>query len=275
MNDGNHTSEELKEQLRQKTLSEQQQQTMTAQQAATAGAGTCPHCGATVPEGCDFCEICHRYIKKDVCPFCGASIRPGDKFCQECGSMIGMVECPVCHTQNEFSFCKKCGSPITEQAFKLMETIRKDPEYQQLAQLTAELERLNNLIPVDTPAEREREAANNNLKLSMLSLLAEEEDRHLSPEEEQSTQSMSEEKIAERKAAVTESITAMLKKMQLKQTPSPVMARNYAMATKPIGVRTAWVCNYKHAMHSSPCACGKPQLGGKWVILGASNKKDE
>ena len=271
MNGGNYTSDELK---KQKTLTEQRYQTESAYQTISASATTCPHCGAAVPEGCDLCETCHRYIKDDVCPFCGADINKGDKYCQECGSLIGKVECPVCHTQNEFSFCKKCGSPITEQAFKLMDAIHKDPEYQQLAQLTSELERLNNLMPVDTPAEREREKTNHDLKLRVLSLMAEEEGRSLTAEEEKATKSMSEEMIAERKKTVTESITNMLKKMQLKQTPSPVMARNYAMATKPIGVRSAWECNYKHALHSSPCACGKPQLGGKWVILGSTIKKE-
>ena len=125
MNGGNYTSDELK---KQKTLTEQRYQTESAYQTISASATTCPHCGAAVPEGCDLCETCHRYIKDDVCPFCGADINKGDKYCQECGSLIGKVECPVCHTQNEFSFCKKCGSPITEQAFKLMDAIHKDPE---------------------------------------------------------------------------------------------------------------------------------------------------
>ena len=62
-------------------------------------------------------------------------------------------------------------------------------------------------------------------------------------------------------------LNELLDKFAIKPTPSPAIARNYAMASKPAGVRLAWVCNYKHAMHSSPCGCAKPQLGGKWIIL--------
>ena len=43
------------------------------------------------------------------------------------------------------------------------------------------------------------------------------------------------------------------------------------MATKPAGIRLAWICNYKNAMHSSPCGCAKPHLGGKWIILDKNN----
>ena len=89
MNGGNYTSDELK---KQKTLTEQRYQTESAYQTISASATTCPHCGAAVPEGCDLCETCHRYIKDDVCPFCGADINKGDKYCQECGSLIGKVE---------------------------------------------------------------------------------------------------------------------------------------------------------------------------------------
>ena len=62
-------------------------------------------------------------------------------------------------------------------------------------------------------------------------------------------------------------LTTMLERLETKPTVSPVKARNYIMASKPAGVKLAWVCNYKHAMHSSPCGCAKPHLGGKWVIL--------
>jgi hypothetical protein len=46
------------------------------------------------------------------------------------------------------------------------------------------------------------------------------------------------------------------------------------MAQKPVGVRLAWKCNYKQALHSSPCGCAKPQMGGQWVILGHNTKQE-
>lgn len=66
----------------------------------------------------------------------------------------------------------------------------------------------------------------------------------------------------------------LLDQMAISPQPHPVQVRNYAMAQKPAGVRLAWQCNYKHAMHSSPCGCAKPQLGGKWIILGRGGKKE-
>ena len=79
---------------------------------------------------------------------------------------------------------------------------------------------------------------------------------------------LSQEELAEQKAEKLKSLSAILDRLAVPESASPVLARNYAMASKPSGVRLAWVCNYKHAMHSSPCGCAKPQLGGKWVILG-------
>ena len=67
---------------------------------------------------------------------------------------------------------------------------------------------------------------------------------------------------------------ALFEKMATPHQPSPAKARNYAMAQKPAGIRMAWLCNYKHAMHSSPWGCAKPQLGGKWVVLGKNSSAE-
>ena len=69
-----------------------------------------------------------------------------------------------------------------------------------------------------------------------------------------------------------EQLMEALEAMRNQPTEKPVEARNYAMAMKPAGLRLAWKCNYKHAIHSSPCGCAKPHLGGKWIILGQSSK---
>ena len=75
----------------------------------------------------------------------------------------------------------------------------------------------------------------------------------------------------EQKAVKVKMLSAILDKLAVPPSPSPVKARNYAMACKPSGVRLAWMCNYKHAMHSSPCGCAKPHLGGKWIVLGKNS----
>ena len=69
-------------------------------------------------------------------------------------------------------------------------------------------------------------------------------------------------------------IAALLDKMAQGPQLQPAKVRNYAMACRPQGVRLAWECNFKHALHSSPCGCAKPQMGGKWVILGKNTKKE-
>jgi hypothetical protein len=85
---------------------------------------------------------------------------------------------------------------------------------------------------------------------------------------------MTKEELEEQKAVKIKMLSAILDKLAVPAGPSPAKARNYAMASKPVGVRLAWVCNYKHAMHSSPCGCAKPQMGGKWVVLGKNSNAE-
>ena len=85
---------------------------------------------------------------------------------------------------------------------------------------------------------------------------------------------MTREELEEQKMVKIKMLSAILDKLAVVPTSSPVKARNFAMACKPQGVRLAWVCNYKHAMHSSPCGCAKPHLGGKWVVLGKNSKEE-
>ena len=70
-------------------------------------------------------------------------------------------------------------------------------------------------------------------------------------------------------------LAELLNQLEAKAQISPAKARNYAMATKPFGVRVGWKCNYKNALHSSPCGCAKPHLGGRWVVLGENEKVKE
>ena len=78
------------------------------------GKTSCPNCGAEIDPDADFCEVCHHYIRKDVCSFCGAHLTGKEAFCPECGNPRGGIVCPVCHTLNDFSFCKQCGTALTE-----------------------------------------------------------------------------------------------------------------------------------------------------------------
>jgi len=77
-----------------------------------------------------------------------------------------------------------------------------------------------------------------------------------------------------KKADRVNRLTELLEKMAQVPQPQPAKVRNYAMACKPQGVRLAWECNFKHALHSSPCGCAKPQMGGKWIVLGKNSRQE-
>lgn len=230
-------------------------------------AGVCPHCGATLEEGADYCEVCHHYASLDVCSFCGTRLAPNEAFCHECGNPRKGITCPVCHTVNEFAFCIQCGTPLTVEAQQLYDEVRQSSEYKLLEEKIRQLDNLSNESPCRDDRDRAREEASEKLRIAVLRLLATDEGRSTEGIEEKPRKMKSVGEIALEKQNLLSVLSDMLDKMALKPMASPVKARNYAMAIKPAGVRMAWVCNYKHAMHSSPCGCAKPHLGGKWVIL--------
>ena len=235
------------------------------------GAGVCPYCGSVLPEDADYCESCRKYVKKDVCSFCGAMFYGDGEYCPECGCPRGGIVCPECHTLNEFAFCKKCGFPLTVEAREQMDYLHRTPEYKRLQELTAEMARLDNIEPFSSEADQQRSRINEQLRIRVLRMLAEDKGTPAPELTPQKAERMTETQLETKKMDLARLITEALGDMSTKPQPSPVKARNYAMAMKPAGVRLAWVCNYKHAMHSGPCGCAKPHLGGRWVILGHNN----
>lgn len=236
--------------------------------------GTCPNCGSEIDPEADFCEVCHKYIKTDVCSFCGAQMSAGEVFCHECGNPRGGIVCPVCNTLNDFAFCKQCGNPLTEEAQTMVAELKKMPDYQMLVLTARELEELDMQIPYASERDVVRDQMNEKLRERVLLLLAKDKGVPNPTVPKKVSRKLSQEELQRQKEEKYKKITDILDRMAVPPLPSPVKARNYAMAQKPAGVRLAWVCNWKHAMHSSPCGCAKPQLGGKWVVLGR-NSKDE
>lgn len=238
------------------------------------GKTTCPNCGADLDADADFCEVCRHYIRKDVCSFCGAHLTGNEAFCPECGSPRGGIVCPVCHTLNDFAFCKQCGTPLTDEAHQLMERVKQLPEYMEMQQLASELQQLELIIPYSSERELLRDQSNVKLRERVLKLLAEDRGvvNPVIPESEHKRISKQEHE-AKRKEKL-DKISEILTKMAQVPQPKPAQVRNYAMACRPQGIRLAWECNFKHALHSSPCGCAKPQMGGKWVILGKNTKKE-
>ena len=235
---------------------------------------TCPHCGAEIDPDADFCEVCHHYIKKDVCSYCGAHLEGSEAYCPECGSPRGGMVCPTCHTLNDFAFCKKCGTALTKEARQLVKQLQQNPDYQQLLQIVQDYSKLENALPYNSERDIVKEQQNAKLRERVLSLLQKDEGVEIPIIPKVESKRMTREELEEIKAVKMKMLSTILDKLAVPPTTSPVQARNFAMASKPVGVRLAWVCNFKHAMHSSPCGCAKPHLGGKWVILG-KNSTDE
>ncbi|MBR1687105.1 MAG: zinc ribbon domain-containing protein [Prevotella sp.] len=235
---------------------------------------TCPHCGSEMEPDADFCEVCHHYAKKDVCSFCGAHLEGNEAYCPECGSPRGGLVCPVCHTLNDFAFCKQCGTALTEEAKQLQRELQLNPDYIELLDAAQEFARLDNSLPYNSERDIIREQMNNKLRERVLTLLAKDQGIENPVISKVDSKRMTKQELAIKKSEKIKQLSEILDRLAVPQVESPVKARNYAMASKPVGVRLAWVCNFKHAMHSSPCGCAKPHLGGKWVILGKGNNTE-
>jgi predicted amidophosphoribosyltransferase len=246
--------------------------TYCASCGSTLSSSLCPYCGFEIDADVDFCESCHHYIKSGICSFCGSHMSENDAYCQECGAPRGGIVCPVCHTLNEFSFCKKCGTPLTEDAKAAEDLLKKDKNFIELLKISEEYIDLDNCIPYITEEDRQREKSNAEFRKRVLSLLQEDDGNanpHILPKV---SKRMDEEEFKQLKDYKSMQIAILLEKFQVPQMLSSAKARNYAMATKPVGLRLGWICNYKNALHTSPCGCGKPQLGGKWVLLNGKNE---
>ncbi len=148
------------------------------------------------------------------------------------------------------------------------------PEYQELVAIAHEYNELQMQIPFSSEQDQKREEACMQLRERVLKLLAQDEGEP-DPIIPQPTQHrVSKEELNAQKNTKLARLAELLNNMAIPPLPSPAKVRNYAMAQKPAGVKLAWVCNWKHAMHSSPCGCAKPQLGGKWVVLGKDSNQE-
>ncbi len=237
------------------------------------GKVSCPNCGAELDPDADFCETCHHYIRTDICSFCGAHLSGQEAFCPECGNPRGGIVCPVCHTLNDFSFCKQCGTALTEEARQLLAELQMTPEYKEMQALSKELQELDMQLPYASEKDQIREQLNNKLRERVLSLLAQDKGFSATVVEKPSKR-MPKAELDRKKTDRVNRLTELLEKMAQAPQPQPAKVRNYAMACKPQGVRLAWECNFKHALHSSPCGCAKPQMGGKWIVLGKNSRQE-
>lgn len=238
--------------------------------------GQCPFCGSPIDPDADFCEVCHKYVREEICSFCGADFPASESFCPQCGAPKGGIVCPKCHTLNDFAFCKQCGEPLTVYATQLVEQLRQQDDYQLMVQLAHEYSELAMELPYASDRDKLRMDECDKLRERVLKLLANDAGVESTPQTtpEPHPQRMSKEELDKKKEEKLAQLTAILEQMAIPPLPKPAVARNYAMAQKPAGMRLAWVCNYQHAIHSSPCGCAKPHMGGKWIVLGHGAKQE-
>jgi hypothetical protein len=147
------------------------------------------------------------------------------------------------------------------------------PEYKEMQALSKELQELDMQLPYASEKDQIREQLNNKLRERVLSLLAQDKGFSATVVEKPSKR-MPKAELDRKKTDRVNRLTELLEKMAQAPQPQPAKVRNYAMACKPQGVRLAWECNFKHALHSSPCGCAKPQMGGKWIVLGKNSRQE-
>lgn len=89
----------------------------TMRQPSASPGQRCIKCGAVIPAGSEFCNVCGaRQEEGTKCPKCGQLVPKGSKFCPACGaSMSAAVTCPKCGAEVApgSKFCSKCGQKLT------------------------------------------------------------------------------------------------------------------------------------------------------------------
>ena len=197
----------------------------------------CPNCGSPVDADADFCESCHRYIKDDVCSFCGAYFHPSDAFCPNCGNPRGGIVCPTCKTMNTFSFCKQCGTPLTEEAKAILAQLKETPQYKELQLLAHNLEQLDMTVSITSTKDRHRVDISNELRERVLRLLQQDAGIANPVIPAPKKEILNRDEMEERRQQLLTQLTEILDQMAIPES-------------------------------ASPCGCAKPHLGGKWVVLG-------
>lgn len=192
------------------------------------------------------------------CTFCGAHIDTNDAFCHECGEKRGSLICPNCQKPTVFSFCPDCGVPLTTTAKQLTATVTMNEDYLKMDELAHELTRLDRTDPIDTEGQIQRCQMNEEFRRHVLALLDEEAKPKAAPITTLQKQTRQEELMRE--------LSQQLLKLAAPAGINRAEARNHQMALRPRGLRSGWICNFKHEEHPSPCACAHPEMGGHWII---------
>jgi len=258
---------------------------------AALGSHNCKNCGTLYEPGQDICEKCGASLLENACRFCYAQVSPDDKFCPECGNPTGGIKCGKCGTLSQFDFCPKCNNPLTDAAFLEIERSKNDPQIQAINSLFEEFEELEEVEVEEEPSiqEKMQKRLQEELEKERIKTQAKFEqmrkDFHKTagipgpkqnkpkpaPEKPKPNVPVFKEKknraeLEAKKKEILKRIQAEMDKLKEKSFSDPQAARRYFNANKPAG-NYVWNCNFNDAIHPDPNNCGKPQKGGRWVIL--------
>ena len=268
---------------------------------ASLGDRICPRCGADILPGADLCEKCGCFPASEHCTYCGAGMIEEDACCPECGGPRKGISCPVCGTLNHSAFCVKCDTPLTDNARMELQKARQEPLTQQVLSISTEINELEKQLkeietqvpeataeedkpqPVAIPKtarQLEREKRNEELKTMYLDLNKNAGPAPPAPPRpsvETETPAVSKRKPLEKRQSreeieaivkqKREEMQKLLDRMMPEDSASPQMVRNYYTARKPPVSDSVWECYFNHSYHPNPTHCGKPFMGGKWVVV--------
>lgn len=149
-------------------------------------------------------------------------------------------------------------------ASRQLNMVQMEPQYARMNQIASDLRKLLHVIPVTTPGQMEKEKRNEELRNRILGLLSRQPSAVHNDVPGAGLDKLALKDLIEQKRKELQEI---LEESKVQSQTSPAMARNYAMAHRPVGSSLGWKCNFKHAIHTGPFGCACPQMGGKWIVL--------
>ena len=258
---------------------------LSQEEVDSATARRCARCGAELEDGAKFCEECGAAVDDggSRCTFCGATMEPDEMFCSDCGALAFR------------HFCGNCNTPITAEAFRLIERARQDQRVKRVAQVAQEIEQLNDEIeqlerevgePDDSFLDNTSPLDDNARKIldEYKNLFGDAGSVPDAPKPKPATvrhsdqESMAKrrERLRELKAKKREKNREMQRALDdLIPDPAdpPEIQRGFMCACKVVALEKIkrketvgvwWVCNYCGCSHRQPSECTRPELGGKW-----------
>ena len=76
---------------------------------------------------------------------------------------------------NDFAFCKKCGTALTEEARMMVKELQKNPDYQELMEIVRDYSQLENALPYNSDRDILREQEGQRIRERVLTLLAKDQ----------------------------------------------------------------------------------------------------